>query len=155
VLIGGALLYAAGLAGMALSSHGAAFLASTGVLIGVAQAGCTYAVVYGVIGRNVPAAQRSWAMGITAAADHAKSCCPRSRKCSELGASALFCIGKHLLWKWVSLGAHVGAAGSRCCGALKGHIDGHASALRCLRRGRWGGASRWRRPVDADRHQQG
>ena len=68
VLIGGALLYAAGLAGMALSSHGAAFLASTGVLIGVAQAGCTYAVVYGVIGRNVPAAQRSWAMGITAAA---------------------------------------------------------------------------------------
>ena len=38
------------------------------MLIGIAQAGTTYAVVYGVIGRNVPAERRSWAMGITAAA---------------------------------------------------------------------------------------
>jgi len=38
------------------------------VLIGVAQAGTTYAVVYGVIGRNVPAERRSWAMGVAAAA---------------------------------------------------------------------------------------
>jgi MFS family permease len=41
---------------------------TTGVLIGIAQAGTTYAVVYGVIGRNVSVERRSWAMGITAAA---------------------------------------------------------------------------------------
>jgi nitrate/nitrite transporter NarK len=38
------------------------------VLIGIAQAGTTYAVVYGVIGRNVSAERRSWAMGMAAAA---------------------------------------------------------------------------------------
>jgi len=38
------------------------------VLIGMAQAGTTYAVIYGVIGRNVPAEKRSWAMGVAAAA---------------------------------------------------------------------------------------
>ena len=39
-----------------------------GLLIGMAQAGTTYAVVYGVIARNVAANRRSWAMGVTAAA---------------------------------------------------------------------------------------
>ncbi len=68
VLIGSTLLYAAGLVGMALASTGLAFTGSAGILIGAAQAGCTYAVVYGVIGRNLPAEKRSWAMGITAAA---------------------------------------------------------------------------------------
>jgi predicted MFS family arabinose efflux permease len=34
----------------------------------MAQAGTTYAVVYGVIGRNVSAERRSWAMGVAAAA---------------------------------------------------------------------------------------
>jgi predicted MFS family arabinose efflux permease len=38
------------------------------VLLGMAQSGTTYAVVYGVIGRNVAPEKRSWAMGITAAA---------------------------------------------------------------------------------------
>jgi len=37
-------------------------------LLGAAQSGTTYAVVYGVIGRNVAPEKRSWAMGITAAA---------------------------------------------------------------------------------------
>jgi predicted MFS family arabinose efflux permease len=37
-------------------------------LIGMAQAGTTYAIVYGVIGRNVAAEKRSWAMGVAAAA---------------------------------------------------------------------------------------
>ena len=37
-------------------------------MLGMAQSGTTYAVVYGVIGRNVAADKRSWAMGITAAA---------------------------------------------------------------------------------------
>jgi predicted MFS family arabinose efflux permease len=41
---------------------------TAGVLIGVAQAGTTYAVIYGVIGRNVSLEKRSWAMGVAAAA---------------------------------------------------------------------------------------
>ncbi len=68
VLLAGAVVYALGLVGMAWASTPLLFSASAGVLIGVAQAGTTYAVVYGVIGRNVPAERRSWAMGITAAA---------------------------------------------------------------------------------------
>lgn len=68
VLLGGALLYALGLVGMALATSGLAFTGSTGLLLGMAQSGTTYAVVYGVIGRNVSAEKRSWAMGITAAA---------------------------------------------------------------------------------------
>ena len=68
VIIAGALFYAAGLFGMAHAATPLTFALSTGVLIGIAQAGTTYAVVYGVIGRNVSAERRSWAMGITAAA---------------------------------------------------------------------------------------
>ncbi len=67
-LIVGAVFYAGGLVFMGLSTTGPAFMGSAGVLIGVAQAGTTYAVVYGVIGRNVSADKRSWAMGVTAAA---------------------------------------------------------------------------------------
>jgi predicted MFS family arabinose efflux permease len=44
------------------------FALTAGVLIGAAQAGTTYAVVYGVIGRQVDPARRSWAMGVAAAA---------------------------------------------------------------------------------------
>lgn len=61
-------LYALGLAGMALSTSTLSFALTTGVLIGAAQAGTTYAVIYGVIGRNIPAERRSWAMGVAAAA---------------------------------------------------------------------------------------
>ena len=68
VIIGGAVLYALGLAGMALSPTGFLFTLTAGVLIGAAQAGTTYAVIYGVIGRNVSADKRSWAMGVAAAA---------------------------------------------------------------------------------------
>jgi len=68
VLVGGAVLYALGLAGMALSPTPLTFLLTTGVLIGAAQAGTTYAVIYGVIGRNISAERRSWAMGVAAAA---------------------------------------------------------------------------------------
>ncbi|MDR7093909.1 MFS transporter [Hydrogenophaga laconesensis] len=68
VLIGGAVLYGLGLAGMALTTTPLTFALTTGVLIGAAQAGTTYAVVYGVIGRQIPAEKRSWAMGVAAAA---------------------------------------------------------------------------------------
>jgi MFS family permease len=68
VVAGGAVLYALGLAGMALSPTGLLFTLTAGVLIGAAQAGTTYAVIYGVIGRNISADKRSWAMGVAAAA---------------------------------------------------------------------------------------
>ncbi len=68
VVMGGAVLYALGLVGMALSPTGLAFTLTAGVLIGAAQAGTTYAVIYGVIGRNISPDKRSWAMGVAAAA---------------------------------------------------------------------------------------
>jgi MFS family permease len=68
VIVISAVLYALGLVGMAHAPTPMLFTLSTGALIGLAQAGSTYAVVYGVIGRNVPAERRSWAMGMTAAA---------------------------------------------------------------------------------------
>jgi predicted MFS family arabinose efflux permease len=68
VIVAGAVAYALGLIGMAYSTTAWMFSLTTGVLIGVAQAGTTYAIVYGVIGRNVAANKRSWAMGIAAAA---------------------------------------------------------------------------------------
>ncbi len=68
VIIVGAALYALGLVGMAYASTPLLFGVTAGVLIGIAQAGTTYAVIYGVIGRNVAASKRSRAMGIAAAA---------------------------------------------------------------------------------------
>jgi len=68
VIIGGAIFYALGLFGMAYANTPLLFSLSTGVLIGVAQSGTTYAVIYGVIGRNVSPDKRSWAMGVAAAA---------------------------------------------------------------------------------------
>jgi predicted MFS family arabinose efflux permease len=68
VLLVGGVFYAGGLVLMALSSSGLAFTGSAGLVLGMAQAGTTYAVVYGVIARNVDPAKVSWAMGVTAAA---------------------------------------------------------------------------------------
>ena len=68
VIVGGALLYAAGLAGMALAPSVTVFTLTAGILIGAAQAGTTYTVIYGIIGRQIDPAKRSWAMGIAAAA---------------------------------------------------------------------------------------
>ena len=68
VLVVGAVLYALGLLGMAMSTSSVGFALTAGILIGAAQAGTTYAVIYGVIGRQIPADKRSWAMGVAAAA---------------------------------------------------------------------------------------
>lgn len=68
VIVGGAVLYALGLMGMANAPTPLLFALTCGVLIGAAQAGTTYAVIYGVIGRNVSLDRRSWAMGVAAAA---------------------------------------------------------------------------------------
>lgn len=68
VIIAGAILYALGLLGMAYTTSPLTFTLTTGVLLGMAQAGTTYAVIFGVIGRNIPISRRSWAMGVAAAA---------------------------------------------------------------------------------------
>jgi MFS family permease len=68
VLIGGSMLYAAGLVGMAYAPTPFMFALNAGVLIGGAQATTTYAIVYGVIARQIDPAKRSWAMGVAAAA---------------------------------------------------------------------------------------
>jgi predicted MFS family arabinose efflux permease len=68
VLVVGAVLYAAGLVLMGLATSGLAFTGSAGLLLGMAQSGTTYAVIYGVIARQVDPARRSWAMGVAAAA---------------------------------------------------------------------------------------
>jgi predicted MFS family arabinose efflux permease len=68
VIIVGSLFYAAGLVLMAVSTSGLGFTGSAGLMLGLAQSGTTYAVIYGVIGRNVAPEKRSWAMGVAAAA---------------------------------------------------------------------------------------
>ncbi len=68
VIVAGAVLYALGLVGMATAATPLVFALTAGVLIGMAQAGTTYAVIYGVIGRNIAPHKRSWAMGVAAAA---------------------------------------------------------------------------------------
>jgi MFS family permease len=68
VLLVGSLFYAGGLVLMAMATSGLAFTGSAGLLLGMAQSGTTYAIVYGVIARQVDPAKRSWAMGVTAAA---------------------------------------------------------------------------------------
>jgi hypothetical protein len=50
-------LYALGLVTMALATSGAGLHGSAGLLLGMAQSGTTYAVVYGVIARNVDPSQ--------------------------------------------------------------------------------------------------
>jgi MFS family permease len=68
IMVAGGLLYALGLAGMAVSTDVLNFTIAGGLLIGLAQTATTYSVVYGILGRNVPADKRVWAMGIAAAA---------------------------------------------------------------------------------------
>ena len=68
VILACAVIFSLGLAGMAWSPTPLAFMLCGGVLVGLALAGTTYAVVFGVIGRNCPAEKRAWAMSIAAAA---------------------------------------------------------------------------------------
>jgi MFS family permease len=68
IMVAGGILYALGLAGMAISTDALNFTLAGGLLIGLAQTATTYSVVYGILGRNVSADKRVWAMGIAAAA---------------------------------------------------------------------------------------
>ena len=68
VLWGASVLYALGLLGMAYSASGTGLAATAGLMIGAAQSGCTYSVVFAAMGKLVPDARRGWAMGVVAAA---------------------------------------------------------------------------------------
>ena len=60
-------LYAIGLAGMEMATTPLLLTLSGGVLIGIAQGGCTVAVISGVIGRSVPVGQRQQALAVSGA----------------------------------------------------------------------------------------
>ncbi|HBI83693.1 MAG TPA: MFS transporter [Alcaligenaceae bacterium] len=62
-----ALFYAAGLIGARLSTSEFQLYMTAGVLIGLGQAGTTFAVILPVIARTVPLSSRSTAMGIASA----------------------------------------------------------------------------------------
>jgi len=66
-IAGSAILYAAGLALMAVSATPGALLGSAGLLVGMGLAGTTFGLVLGVVARHVPAERRSVALGLTAA----------------------------------------------------------------------------------------
>ncbi len=68
IMVAGGALYALGLAGMAISTDTLNFSLAGGLFIGLAQTATTYSVIYGILGRNVAAEKRVWAMGIAAAA---------------------------------------------------------------------------------------
>lgn len=68
IMVAGGALYALGLAGMAISTDALNFSLAGGLVIGLAQTATTYSVIYGILGRNVVAEKRVWAMGIAAAA---------------------------------------------------------------------------------------
>jgi MFS family permease len=68
IMVAGGILYALGLAGMAVSTDVMNFTLAGGLMIGLAQTATTYSVIYGILGRNVSADKRVWAMGIAAAA---------------------------------------------------------------------------------------
>jgi MFS family permease len=68
VLWAASVLYALGLVGMAYAATGTGLAASAGVLIGLAQSGATYSVIFSAMGRLIPEEKRSWAMGFVAAA---------------------------------------------------------------------------------------
>lgn len=68
IMVAGGALYALGLAGMAISTDALNFSLAGGLLIGLAQTATTYSVIYGILGRNVVAEKRVWAMGVAAAA---------------------------------------------------------------------------------------
>jgi len=68
VMVVSGLLYVLGLWGMANAASPAWLALTAGVMVGAAQAGTTFAIVFGIIGRNIPADRRSWAMGVVSAA---------------------------------------------------------------------------------------
>ncbi|MEL0003297.1 MAG: MFS transporter [Rhodospirillales bacterium] len=64
VIVAGALLYAAGLALMSVSTAPVTFTLTAGLMVGMAQAGCGQAIAMGAVAQLVPEERRSWALGI-------------------------------------------------------------------------------------------
>jgi MFS family permease len=62
-ILGGTVLYVAGLLLMA-GAHGSAALLTSGLLVGLGLSGTTMAVVFGAVARSTPPSRRSVAMGI-------------------------------------------------------------------------------------------
>lgn len=66
-IVVGAVLYAAGLAGMAFSQSASDLYWTAGVLCGLGQSGTTFGVVLGVVARHTAPEKRSTALGIASA----------------------------------------------------------------------------------------
>lgn len=67
VIVGGLVLYAAGLYLMAEAATPLAFTLTAGVCIGVALSGTSFGVVYGALSRIFPPERRAWALGVSGA----------------------------------------------------------------------------------------
>lgn len=67
VLLAGCLLYAVGLFLMSGAASTTGLVFSAGILIGFAQSGTTFAVVYGALSRIVAPERRGWALGLAGA----------------------------------------------------------------------------------------
>lgn len=68
ILAGGGVLYAAGVALMAVSPTPLSFNLTAGVVVGLGLAGGSFTIVIAALGRLVPEERRSWAMGLATAA---------------------------------------------------------------------------------------
>lgn len=67
VILGSAVLYMLGLAGMAVASTAFPFTMAAGVLVGLGLAGTTMSVVFGAVSRALPVEKQSMAFGIVMA----------------------------------------------------------------------------------------
>jgi MFS family permease len=67
VLTAGAVIYAAGMALMAVSASPAALYVTGGLLIGLGMSGASFTIVIAAFSRLVPADRRSWAIGLATA----------------------------------------------------------------------------------------
>ncbi len=68
VVFGGGLLYAAGVALMAVSTTPFMFMLSAGVLVGLGLSATTFSVIYGAVGRAIAPEKRAMALAIVGAA---------------------------------------------------------------------------------------
>lgn len=67
VMLGGAVLYVAGLALMAQPQDATGFVLSAGLMVGLGLSGTTFPIVFGAVSRALPPERRSLAMGVTMA----------------------------------------------------------------------------------------
>ncbi len=68
VMVGGALLYSLGIAGLAFATTPAQIYATAGVLAGVGMGGASFTTAVAALGRLMPESHRSWALGLGTAA---------------------------------------------------------------------------------------